>query len=373
MAVRIASFNVENLFQRARALDLGSWVAGRPILEAHAQLNTLFAEEVYTPARKERILDLLGQLGLLHADLAEFAILRVIRGRLVVRHRDGTVEVVADGRSDWVGWVDLTREPADELALRHTAMVVRDVAADILGVVEAEDRTTLQRFNDQLLRDVGGTPYEQVMLVDGNDDRGIDVGIFVRAPLTIDHIRTHVFDVDEDGVVFSRDCCEYHLTGPGGPLVVLVNHFKSKGYSEPGDRLGAARRRRQATRVAEIYRGLRVGGADRIAVVGDFNDSMDSAPLAPLLQDTDLRDISAHGAFEPGPRQGTFQGGNKASKFDDVLLSPAVFGAATGGAIFRRGVWHGPRVSNPWEMYPTLTAEVHAASDHAAIYADVAI
>ncbi len=199
MAVRIASFNVENLFQRARALDLGSWTAGRPILEAHAQLNTLFAEAVYTAARKQRILDLLAELGLLHADAAEFAILRVIRGQLVVRHRDGTVEVVADGRADWVGWVDLTREPADELALRHTAMVVRDVAADVLGVVEAEDRTTLQRFNEQLLADVGGTPYEQVMLVDGNDDRGIDVGIFVRAPLSIEHIRTHVFDVDDDG------------------------------------------------------------------------------------------------------------------------------------------------------------------------------
>ena len=90
-------------------------------------------------------------------------------------------------------------------------MVVRDVAADVLGVVEAEDRTTLQRFYDRLLADVGGTPYEQVMLVDGNDDRGIDVGVMVRAPLTIEHIRTHVFDVDDDGVVFSRDCCEYHV------------------------------------------------------------------------------------------------------------------------------------------------------------------
>ena len=373
MAVRIASFNVENLFQRARALDLGSWTAGRPLLEAHAQLNVLFAEEVYTAARKQRILELLDQLGLLHADLAEFAVLRVIRGRLVVRHRDGTVEVVADGRADWIGWVDLTREPADELALRHTAMVIRDIAADVLGVVEAEDRTTLQRFNDQLLAEVGGTPYEEVMLVDGNDDRGIDVGIFVRAPWSIEHIRTHVFDVDDEGVVFSRDCCEYHLTGPDGPLVVLVNHFKSKGYSEPGDRLGAGRRRRQATRVAEIYRHLRADGAARVAIVGDFNDAMDSEPLAPLLQQTDLRDISTHDDFDPGPRQGTFQGGNEASKFDDVLLSPSLFAAATGGAIFREGVWHGPRTSDPWEIYPTLTADVHAASDHAAIYADVEI
>jgi hypothetical protein len=28
-------------------------------------------------------------------------------------------------------------------------------------------------------------------------------------------------------------------------------------------------------------------------------------------------------------------------------------------------------VRNPWEVYPTLTAPVHEASDHAAIYADL--
>ncbi len=370
--MRIATFNVENLFDRARALDLGSWAEGRPILEAHAQLNALFQEANYTPARKARMVALLETLGLARADTSDLASLRVIRGRLLRRPRAGGVEVVADGRADWVGWVDLTTEPADELAMRHTAMVVRDVAADVLGVVEAEDRITLQRFSDSLLADVAGTPYDQVMLVDGNDARGIDVGVMVRSPLTIAHIRTHVFDRDDDGVVFSRDCCEYHVSTPdGGTVAVLVNHFKSKGYSEPGDRLGAGRRRRQAVRVAAIYRGLRDEGIARVAVVGDLNDRMDSAALAPLFADTDLRDISAHPDFDHGERRGTFEGGNEASKFDDVLLSPALYERATGGGIFRRGVWHGPRTANPWEMYETLTAEVHQASDHAAIYADI--
>ena len=370
--MRIGTFNVENLFDRARALDLGSWAAGRPILEAHAQLNALFQEANYTAARKARMLTLLETLGLLRSDSSQLAWLRVVRGRLLRRPRSGAVEIVADGRADWIGWVELTTEPADELALRHTAMVVRDVGADILGVVEAEDRTTLQRFSDRLLADVGGTPYEQVMLVDGNDDRGIDVGVMVRAPLVITHIRTHVFDRDDEGVVFSRDCCEYHVVTPeGAALAVLVNHFKSKGYSEPGDRLGAGRRRRQATRVAEIYRGLRDEGIDRVAIVGDLNDSMDSAALAPLFADTDLREISEHPDFEFGERRGTFEGGNEAAKLDHVLLSPALFARATGGAVFRRGVWHGPRTANPWAMYESLTAEVHQASDHAAIYADL--
>ncbi len=369
--VRIASFNLQNLFDRARALSLRSWTAGRPVLEAYAEINELFQRESYTEATKRRILALLEELGLVRSDSAEFAVLRVVRGRLLRRPQNGPVEVVASGRADWIGWVELTTEPVDDLAIQHTAMVVRDVAADVMGVVEADDRTTLRRFSESLTG-VGGVPYDQAMLVDGNDDRGIDVAILTRAAMPLEHIRTHVFDRDAQGVVFSRDCCEYHLRTPGGQrLVVLVNHFKSKGTSEPGDRLGARRRRRQATRVAQIYADVAGDGADLVAIVGDLNDTPTSEPLAPLLADTDLRDISTHPAFDFGPRRGTFRGGNETSKLDYVLLSPPLFALATGGAVFRKGVWHGPRTEDPWEIYDTMTAEVHAASDHAAIYADV--
>ena len=39
--------------------------------------------------------------------------------------------------------------------------------------------------------------------------------------------------------------------------------------------------------------------------------------------------------------------------------------------VFRKGVWRGPRTKNKWDMYDTITGDVHAASDHAAIYADI--
>lgn len=41
------------------------------------------------------------------------------------------------------------------------------------------------------------------------------------------------------------------------------------------------------------------------------------------------------------------------------------------GAVFRVGVRHDPNVKNPWPMYDTVIAEVHAASDHVAINADI--
>ena len=49
-----------------------------------------------------------------------------------------------------------------ELAGTHTAMVVRDVGADVLGVVEAESRPVLEMFSATLLTEVGWTAYDEV-------------------------------------------------------------------------------------------------------------------------------------------------------------------------------------------------------------------
>lgn len=48
------------------------------------------------------------------------------------------------------------------------------------------------------------------------------------------------------------------------------------------------------------------------------------------------------------------------------------YGKVTGGVVFREGVW-GENENPPkkWEIYPTITKPVEAASDHAAIYADL--
>jgi len=370
--MRIASYNVENLFDRPRVLKRESWDEGRPLLAAFARLNDLFQRDPYTESDKAEILLALGELRLLRADESRYVRLRRIRGALLRRQRNGETIVVARGRSSWIGWVELVTEHVDQLAMRHTAMVIRDVGADVLGVVEAESRSLLAMFSAAMLTKVGGVPYEVVMLVDGNDPRGIEVGLMCRPEYPVVGLRSHVYDTDAEGVVFSRDCCEYHLRTPAGePMVVLVNHLKSKGYGSPTDPIGDRRRARQAVRIGEIYRELIASGVPNVAVVGDLNDHPGSDCLAPLLADTNLRDISEHPRFEAGPRLGTFRGGNLKDKIDYILLSPALFARATGGGIFRQGVYRGPRVRNPWEVYPTLTAPVHEASDHAAIYADL--
>jgi endonuclease/exonuclease/phosphatase family metal-dependent hydrolase len=283
------------------------------------------------------------------------------------------VTLVAAGRSDWVGWVELKVVAVNERATENTARVLAEVDADVVTVVEADDRPGLQLFNETMLPAVGGTAYEQVMVVEGNDTRGIDVGLMARGSYRLVQIRTHVFDTDDQGTVFSRDCCEYHLDTPlGTRLVVLANHFKSKGFGSPGDPVGARRRTRQASRVAEIYRSLVDEGVEHIAVTGDLNDDPSSASLAVLLETPDLTDASEHPAFDWNHRRGTYGSGNEKDKIDYLLMSEPLFARVSGGGVFRKGVWHGNRTRDPWELFPTLTSEVEAASDHAALYADLA-
>ena len=373
--VRIGTFNVENLFERPRAMA-GPLTAGNAVLAAHARVNTLIAEERYGPDVRAEILEHLETLGLLRADAAALAVLRQVRGRLVRRtgsQAAGTArtEVVATGRGDWVGWVDdLVKDRVDELAMVHTARVVADVGADVLAVVEAESRVALKRFTDAGVTRAGRALYPHVMVIDGNDDRGIDVGLLTRRPYEIGTVRSHVDDRDSRGrLVFGRDCPEYVVTLPGGgTLTVLVNHFKSKGYGTQAE--SDATRRRQAARTAAIYAGLRASGEENVVVVGDLNDTPGSAPLRPLLEGTDLRDVSVHPDFRGDGRPGTYGNGTASQKIDYVLLSPALFERTVGGSVFRRGVWGG-KDGTLFPHYDTMTSPVHAASDHAALWADV--
>jgi endonuclease/exonuclease/phosphatase family metal-dependent hydrolase len=367
--VRLASYNVESLFERAKALNPLDPSVGRDALQQHARINELFEEPVYTDAVKDEIKELLTKLGLAKADDGgRFARLRQNRGHLVKRN---PLTVVADGRDSWVGWVDLEREPVNELATHHTAMVIRDVDAHVMAVVEADNRVALRDFSKVMLSQVGATPYEHVMLIDGNDNRGIDVGLLTRKGYDIDAIRSHVDDGTPTSRIFSRDCPEYTMRTPSGErVVVLVNHLKSKGFGVQSE--NNARRKAQAEAVAKIYRRLRRSGQRNVAVVGDMNDTPDSDPMKPLVADTDLRDIFDHANFVSDGRPGTFGNGAKSAKIDYILLSPALFNKVTSAGVFRKGVWGGKN-GTLFPHYESMTRPVHQASDHAALFADIAI
>ncbi len=133
---------------------------GQPILAAYREVHELFAEDPYTPAIRDRIRDLLLALDICYVNThravrrrltkdPKWAWLRKSRGDFDREPRDATesVEIVATGHGDWIGWVELATQPVDELATRMTARVIREIAADVMGVIEAEDRPASRRIS----------------------------------------------------------------------------------------------------------------------------------------------------------------------------------------------------------------------------------
>ena len=193
--MRLASYNVENLFDRAKAMNLDSWEDGRKILELHAELNKLLGELVYSVAAKTRMVAVMIELGLEKSDTGPFVILRRNRGSLLKRPKTGGIEVTADGRADWTGSLELRDEPINEVATQNTARVMAELQPDVLGVIEAEHRPSLLEFCNTIIPAVGGAPFRHVMVIDGNDARGIDVGLVTAQGFPIGRMLSHVDDL----------------------------------------------------------------------------------------------------------------------------------------------------------------------------------
>jgi endonuclease/exonuclease/phosphatase family metal-dependent hydrolase len=381
--VRIASFNVENLFARPKAFNTADWSVGRLALDAYREVNALFANTTYSATDKQQIRDFLVVLDIYSVNSSgairrkqtqspRWAWLRQNRGKFDRQPDDPTqnIEIIANGRANWIGWVELAKEPTNETSTRMTARVIQDVGADIIGIVEAEDRPSLVRFNNDLL----GGLYRHVMLIDGNDERGIDVGIMTGNNFEIKSIRSNIDTKDAIGTVFSRDCPQYEVLTPSGTVVhVLVNHFKSQSGG------GGPKRQRQAAEVRRIVDRL-VAQDQHVVALGDLNEGpatagSQAANLSELfVNSSPLVDCYTLPSFQVGNRPGSFDSCGLRNRFDYILISQSLLPNFTGGGVFRNGLW-GSRVTRPtlWTTYPDITKSSEQASDHAAVFVDLNI
>jgi endonuclease/exonuclease/phosphatase family metal-dependent hydrolase len=363
--MKIATFNLENLFTRPSAMSDVPVAQGQQAIDDHAQLNNIVQKSVYTAADKARLIAIEAtyKFAALSPPSNALVFLQKIRGQLYSRSRAGAVSVVANGRADWTGWFDLRRTQVAWEATRNTGRVIEAVDADILICVEVEDRPTLQRFNEQVLGAEFNKAYAHVMVIDGNDSRGIDVGILSRFPIT--GIRSHVDDENSNGErTFSRDCPEYVIAAPGEkPIVIMPNHFKSKRGGN--DIKTQARRRAQGMRAHAIAVNALAMSA-YVLVAGDLNDTPDSEAVGEVMK-SGFEDVQRHPSY-PTDRPGTFNTGTATNKIDYLIMSPALKGKLRNTGIERRGSFH----PGSWEPFDTVTSAANEASDHHLVWAEFA-
>jgi endonuclease/exonuclease/phosphatase family metal-dependent hydrolase len=361
MVFKVATFNVENMFTRPNAMAENAGREGQDAIDQHAELNEIINRSIYTKANKDRLLVLDQKYGFsdLNAPANAFITLQKIRGQLFTRSQTGVVTVVPNGRGDWTGWFELRREDIVWESIQNTARVIYSLAADVLVCVEAENRPTLDRFNEKILGGVFNNTFKNCMLIDGNDQRGIDLGIFSNHEIV--GIRSHVDDRDLNGErIFSRDSPEYGIRLPGGELlVVIAQHFKSKrGGNSPA---AISRRRAQAERAAAISRAA-LQHTPFVIVAGDFNDT----PSNVLKGFNALGFEDIQGKFSyPNDRPGTFGTGTATNKIDYLLMSPQLLPKLVDCGIERRGTF----APNTWKPFPEVTGKAVEASDHHALWA----
>ena len=361
--MRVATFNLENLFTRPVAMNQETDAIGREAIEDHATANRIVAKAVYSSADKAKLLELTEKYKWHFLDPPKNALVQLqkIRGQLFRKPQNGAVEVVANGRADWVGWFELRREDVTWRATFNTGRVIKETQADILIAIEVENRPTLERFNDQVLRAQFQFGYPHTLIIDGNDDRGIDVGIMSRFPIV--EIRSHIDDPGPSGgTLFSRDCPEYDIMLPTDiRLVVLPNHLKSKRNGN--DQASQERRRAQAQGAHSIGVAALLR-SPFVLIGGDLNDTPTSSALASLFTDG-FQDVMSHPNY-PTVRPGTYETGLPSHKLDYLIMSPELRAKLNDTGIERRGSYH----PNTWEPFDTVTKASEEASDHHLVWAD---
>ena len=350
MLLRIATFNVENLFRRPRALNADDPDMQKAVFRDIQRLKDLIAKQHYTDANKVEMTEILKRNQVKAPTKRPFFV-NVIRGRLF---NSNTLKIVADGRDDFVGWIETANDTIDEEAIRNTARVIDAVNADVLCLVEVENRLALDQFNREIIQSIAGSAYGHNMLIDGNDSRGIDVAILSRHPLR--NMRSHIQDRLNGNQIFSRDCPEYEVLLPDGTsLWLLCNHFKSKIGG------GGPKRTQQATRVKDILNENFNLQNDLVVVAGDLNDTPNSQPLSGLLQVNRLHDVLDH--LPAGEPRFTYKNGP--DQIDYLLVSDPLEGAIGAVHIERQGIF-----SNNFPHFPEVTSDTTSASDHAAVVAE---
>jgi endonuclease/exonuclease/phosphatase family metal-dependent hydrolase len=350
--VKVATFNVENLFGRAKAINLVRHESSTEVLGDIGKLQDELKKPVYD---KPEIIRLYKKV----KDYVKFNVVRSDVGFYIVYRRNGVWTVTANGKKDWDGFLEHRRDKFSSDAQRNTAWVIKDIKPDVLCLVEVENLPVLRNFNTDLL----GSRYPYKMLIDALDPRGIDVGLY--SNYEFDRIWTNMYDKGADGKrIFSRDCLEVEVMLPSGDsLFVLLNHFKSK-YGSSTD----PKRQKQAEGVAKILKEEYDLKREYVIVMGDLNDTPDRPPLQPLLGLRDLYDVLEEEIPDPADRWTYHYTRNE--QIDYLLVSKPLQRLKSAG-VERRGMAYVDEYSNG-EIEPIeedLTWRT-AASDHGAVWAE---
>lgn len=262
-------------------------------------------------------------------------------------------------------------KPTNEL--EGLAVAIKDEAPDFIVMEEVEDIETLTKFSQDYLGDV-----YQPFLVDGNDQRGIQIGYLVKKDLplqvTLESHKTATWTDPNDRrehQLFSRDAPALMIRRRGAKpdsapaLIFIGNHAKSqrnRGNSDPGSTILRTAQMKEIGSIIDDYQA-QYGKDIPIVLGGDFNVDVHQAPDVQAIRDRmkdpfDIKGISGLDRMTHTfhPRQGATQ----FHQLDALFITPSLADNVVSIEAYRYKDANG----NPKPLPQTYAERARNPSDH---------
>lgn len=367
--MKIASYNIQNLFHRHKSLvqhslshNLCQWVE---------ELDALMIRADKSPDDIDRVRELTFLLGFEQVDIHRYGTLRTRNGELYLKQSVQGGEAKAGTSSLWNGWLPIQTQPISSRSQQHKAKTLLDVGMDILLLQEVEDLPSLVSFHQAYLQQPHGLDDPEIHVFEGNEGKGRGFGIVLGKEYHLQGMVTHRYVKDSKGaLLFPLDCQEYHIISDTcGSLIFILAQF-----SKESEQL----RREQALALAEIYGHLRGEGHQNVVVSGTFYDPSFANTLTPLLRESDLQSVSGHPEFVADTDLGdhahyhsmtAYRKGINLKQKDYLLVSSPLWERTVAAGLNRKGIWPGNH--SKWPIYPSLQKRAHAASEHPLLWCEL--
>ncbi|MEI7973434.1 MAG: endonuclease/exonuclease/phosphatase family protein [Bdellovibrio sp.] len=271
----------------------GASSGGRPATVALALLSVLLLSDL---GQAEVCAQLQGSLG---GARPKNSVVRAGTGVLSSFYGPNLVSLPGKGAGDFASYrqvrllqwnVENHFPQKDAKELMALSQLMKNESPELILVQEVDQASTMEDFQKKYLQ----SSY-RVLLIDGNDGRGIDSGLYVKNdfPLIVE-AQSFKNLADSDGPIFRRDAITFVFRNPssGLPLFALVGvHLKSM-RDVPGDPQGTRQRAREVLGLGLVYQEIQkaFGSQFPVLISGDFNNEVSTAPEFDPLRNWGFRD-----------------------------------------------------------------------------------
>lgn len=366
--MKIATFNIQNLFHRHSNLTELEY-------EIKSEIWKEEFEDLYFKDKKafedyNRMRELANLLGFHKLSNEPYLLMRNFDGNLHIKSSMKVMETRASYLTDWNGWTKLKSIPISKKAVINKAKVILDTDPDIILLQEVENRESLIQFDRSFFRGNQKSPYKEIMHLQGNEGKGLGMGILLKDGYHIESIKSYSNERDERGeFLFTAGFEQYKIsTTKSETLYLLCCQLADENESD-------SLRKKQAKKIAEVYNELLSKGETNIIIAGTLNAPYYADSISPIME-TGVADIVKHGSFsvlsDSGKdagyfRMGAYRMGVNIIQKDYLLVSPALFEKVNSSGMNRKAMW--PLKKPEWKTYDTIENEKDSASDHPLLWA----